>query len=105
MNVKIRPQKVSDAKRFFEILSNPNFTYFGANPQSVEDEVAFLKQSARKRRNKSAYNFAITLDDTLVGGGGIMINSTHPYLAEAGYFIDEAYWGRGIATEAMKLLE
>ena len=105
MNVKIRPQRVSDAQRFFEILSNPNFTYFGANPKSVEEEVAFLKQSIIKYKNKSHFNFSIILDGALVGGGGIMIRSHHPYLAEAGYFIDERYWGRGIATETLRLME
>jgi ribosomal-protein-alanine N-acetyltransferase len=105
MNVKIRPQRVSDAQRFFDILSNPHFTHFGANPKSVEEETEFLKLNTKKRRNKSAYNFSIMLDGKLVGGMGIMINSTHSYLADAGYFIDEKYWGRGIATKAMKLLE
>jgi len=105
VNVIMRPQQVSDAQRFFEILSNPNFTYFGANPKSTEEEIAFLKQNAKKHRDKSAYYFSVMLNGELVGGGGITINSTHPYLAEAGYFIDEEYWGRGIATKAMKLLE
>jgi len=105
MDVKIRPQRVSDAQCFFEILSNPNFTYFGANPQSVEEEIAFLKESVKKFKNKTHFNFSITLDEKLVGGMGIIINSLHPYLGDAGYFIDEHYWRRGIATEALRLLE
>ena len=105
MDIKIRPQHVSDAKRFFEILSNPNFTYFGANPKTVDDEIAFLKQNAIKRRNKSEFNFSIISGKEVVGGGGIMNRSNASYLGELGYFIDEKYWNRGFATKAVKQIE
>ena len=105
MNVKIRPQRVSDAQRFFEILSNPNFTYFGANPKSVEEEIAFLKRNATKRRNKTEYNFSIMKGKELVGGCGIMIRPNFPYIGEIGYFIDERFWSKGFATEALKQIE
>jgi hypothetical protein len=38
MKIELRPQRVYDAKRFFEILSNPNFIYFSAKPKSIEEE-------------------------------------------------------------------
>jgi hypothetical protein len=47
--VILRNQRVSDAKRFFEILSNPNFIYFPAKPRSIEDEKNFLKQAETKK--------------------------------------------------------
>ena len=105
MRIQLRPQRISDAKRFFEILSNAGFTYFPAKPCSIEEERAFLRQNSRKRKEKSEYNFSILYNGILVGATGARIEKTRPYIAEAGYFIGEAYWRRGIATAALKQLE
>ena len=105
MDIRIRPQRVSDANRFFEILSNPNFTYFGANPKTMDEEIAFLKKNAKKRRNGSEFNFSIMNGKEVVGGGGIMKRGNSPYLGELGYFIDEKYWNRGYATKAVIQIE
>ena len=105
MVIRIRPQRVSDAKRFFDILSNPNFVYFGANPKTVDEEIVFLRQNTRKRRNKSEFNFSIMNGKELVGGCGIMVRGNMSYLGEIGYFIDEKHWNRGYAAEAVKQIE
>jgi RimJ/RimL family protein N-acetyltransferase len=50
-------------------------------------------------------NFAIEVDGALAGGAGV-----HPHtgerhgVAEFGYWLARAYWGRGIATEAAQLV-
>ncbi|MBU0528893.1 GNAT family N-acetyltransferase [bacterium] len=41
----------------------------------------------------------------LIGGCGIAINQRRKYIGEIGYFIDEGYWGRGIASKAVTILE
>ena len=103
--VTLRNQRVSDAKRFFQILSNPNFIYFPAKPKSIEDEEIFLRQNKQKRKNKTEFNYAIIYKKTLVGAIGIRIDQFRPYIGELGYFVDEKYWGKGIASEAVKLAE
>jgi len=103
--VTLRNQRVSDAKRFFQILSNPNFIYFPAKPKSIEDEEIFLRQNKQKRKNKTEFNYAIIYKKTLVGAIGIRIDQFRPYIGELGYFVDEKYWGKGIALEAVKLAE
>lgn len=103
--VTLRNQRVSDAKRFFEILSNPNFIYFPAKPKSIEDEKTFLEQNKLKQKNKSEFNYAIIYKNNLVGAVGIRIDRFRPYMGELGYFVDEKYWGKGIAPEAVKLAE
>jgi ribosomal-protein-alanine N-acetyltransferase len=47
--------------------------------------------------------FAITIDKKLVGSIGI-VTKTDIYRKnfEIGYFLDEEFWGRGIATKAIK---
>jgi len=103
--VTIREQKVSDAPRFFEILSSPNFIHFSAKPKSLEEEIKFLEQNILKKENNQEYNFAILFNNILVGGIGLKIDQKRSYIAEAGYFIDENYWGNNIASSALKLLE
>ena len=47
-------------------------------------------------------NFAITVDDEAVGGIGFTIEPDVGYRsAEIGYWLGEAVWGRGIATNAL----
>lgn len=105
MNVEIRPTKLSDARRFWEILSNPNFTYFPVNVRSPEEEEEFLRQSEQRRKEGSEFNFAILCDGNLVGGVGVRINFHFPHIGEVGYFVDEAYWGMGIASAALRQME
>ncbi|MFM2358785.1 MAG: hypothetical protein RLY16_778 [Bacteroidota bacterium] len=48
-------------------------------------------------------NFAIDVDGVAVGGIGLIFNSDVYYKsAEIGYWLGEAYWGQGIATEAVR---
>lgn len=103
--ITIRYQKVSDAKRFYEILSNPNFIYFTSKPKSIEDEKKWLKGNRERRKNNFEWSYAILYGDKIVGAVGIKINSHRKYVGEIGYFLDEKYWGKGITTEAVKLAE
>jgi len=103
-HVKIRLQEISDAERFCEILNNDNFIYFPIRP-SIEEERSFLLQNHDKMKNNFEYNYGILFDERLIGGIGIKINQHNTYIGEIGYFIDEAYWKKGTATEAVKLIE
>jgi len=103
--IELRYQRVSDAKRFFEILNNPNFKYFKVCPKDIEAEKEFLRLNSEKRKNNIQYNYGIWFNDKLIGGCGININQFRTFIGEIGYFLDEEYWGRGIAVKAVKLLE
>ncbi len=103
--VQLRNQRLSDGRRFYEILNSPKFKYFAAKPKSVEDERKWLEGNAEKRKKNLEYNFSILYEGKLVGGGGIKINQHRTFIGEIGYFVDENYWGKGIATKAAKLME
>lgn len=50
-------------------------------------------------------NFAIGVGDEAVGGIGIALREdVFRRSAEIGYWLGEPYWGRGIATEALKAI-
>ena len=85
--IELRYQRVSDAKRFFKILNNPNFKYFKVCPKDIETEREFLKQNADKRKNNIQYNYGILFNGKLIGGCGININQFRTFIGEIGYFL------------------
>ncbi|MBI5580713.1 MAG: GNAT family N-acetyltransferase [Deltaproteobacteria bacterium] len=103
--VQIRPQRVSDARKFLEILLHPKFIYFPAKPKSVEQEKEFLRLNAEKRRKRVEFNFSVIMGGRLVGGIGIKVDQQRRYIGEIGYFIDHSCWGKGLATAAVRLAE
>lgn len=103
--INIRLQRVSDAKRFFEILRNPNFRHFGAHPPSIKAEEKWLHGNVKRMKNNTEWNYTITQGRSIVGAIGVKINYHLKHVGEIGYFVDEAFWGQGIATQAIKLIE
>jgi len=103
--VELRHQRVSDAKRFYEILNNPNFIFFMIRPGSIDTEKEFLRKNIQKIKKNIEHNYAILYNNKLIGGCGIKINQHRKFIGEIGYFIDEAYWNKGITTKAVQILE
>jgi ribosomal-protein-alanine N-acetyltransferase len=103
--VEIRYQRLKDAQRFFEILINPHFIYFGSKMKSVDEEKKWLAKNPARRKNNIEWNYTILYDGQAIGGIGFKINQFRKYIGEIGYFIDERYWGKGITTKAVKLIE
>ncbi len=103
--VELKTPRLSYAKRYLEILSNPNFIYFMDPPPTVEQEKDFLRKMAAERKDGISYVYSIFYGDKLVGGCGLHINQRRRYIGEIGYFIDEQYWGKGIAPKAVRKLE
>ncbi|MFA6194695.1 MAG: GNAT family N-acetyltransferase [Patescibacteria group bacterium] len=103
--IEIRYQRVGDAKRFFEIVTNPNFIYLDIKAKSLDDEIKWLKANPERRKNNKEWNYSILCGGKVVGAIGMRINQARKHIGEIGYFIDEKYWGQGIATRAVKLIE
>ncbi|MCP4178894.1 MAG: GNAT family N-acetyltransferase [bacterium] len=103
--IELRYQEISDAKRFYKILDNPKFIYLSAKPKSIKDEEEFLELNEQKRKDKKEFNYSIVYNNELIGAIGLMIDQKRNYIAELGYFVDEKYWNKGFASEAMLLIE
>ena len=71
-------------------------------PYERHDAEAWLKE-VRKMDPETA--FAIATAEELIGGIGLHLQSdVHRRSAEIGYWLAEAYWGRGIATHALQAM-
>ena len=56
-------------------------------------------------RESPPTNFALVVDGNAVGGIGLVFrNDINSCRAEIGYWLGEAYWGRGIVSEAVRAL-
>lgn len=73
------------------------------HPYTRADAQAFLA-SVQAETGQPA-NLAIEVEGEAVGGVGFSIGfDVERFSAEVGYWLGEAYWGRGIATEALVLM-
>jgi len=96
--------QVGDARRFLEILNHPEFVHFPSPPKTINGEKVFLRKCIEQRKQGKRFAYAILLNEKVIGSAGIYImNRSH--CAEIGYFVDATCWGRGIACEAVRLLE
>ena len=69
------------------------------HPYTKADGRAFIR-AVRKAQPET--NFAIAVDGAAVGGIGFLLQfDVDRVSAEIGYWVGEALWGRGIATDAL----
>jgi RimJ/RimL family protein N-acetyltransferase len=70
------------------------------HPYALADAVGFV-EAARARVPETF--FAITVDGEAIGGIGYTLHEdVERVSAEIGYWLGEPFWGRGIATEALR---
>ena len=106
MNCIIRKWKLTDAKDIAVVLSNQkihdNLRDGIPYPYSEQDGIDFIS-SMLSANEDEIFAFAITLDDRAIGSIGVYRQKNiHRQTAEMGYYLAEAYWGKGIMTDAVK---
>lgn len=103
---RLREWQRGDENALVEIADNPNVASYMADgfpsPYTKNDAVAWveLNESASEKTH-----FAIVVDDRIVGGIGFApLTAERRLVADIGYWLGEAYWGRGIGTAACEAL-
>ena len=72
------------------------------HPYTIDHARSFL---ARMAQQDPVTFFAIATPTEAIGGSGISINAdVHRLTAELGYWLAEPFWGKGLMTEAVRLL-
>lgn len=103
-NCSVRTYRLTDAESLALNANNraiwKNLRDGFPHPYSVENGRVFIERSLAM---KPETNFAICVDDQAVGGIGFVLHTDIERIsAEIGYWLGEAYWGRGIVSEALK---
>src|SRR5262249_6202442 len=102
----IRPWRASDEATLVMHANNYNvsrnmrdqFPY----PYTAEDAREWIRRAGEESPRT---NFAIEVDGEAVGGIGLSLNDDiHRCSAGIGYWLGEAFWGRGVVTEAVRAL-
>ena len=106
MICQIREWKLSDSADLASAISNPkvqeNLRDGLPYPYTEQDGIEYIQAMLSADRNET-FAFAITVDNKAIGSISVFRQGNiHRRTAELGYYISEAYWGRGIMTEAIK---
>src|SRR5437762_12425487 len=105
MKVVLREWKKSDAAALAKIANNKKIW------DNVRDRLPYpyTKKDAKewlaliKKQKQPVTTFCVEADGNLAGSIGFTIKEdVYRKNAEIGYFIGEEYWGKGIATEAIR---
>ena len=100
----LRPWRVEDEASLALHANNRNlsrnmrdiFPY----PYTAADAAEWIE---RVKDESPTQNFAIAVDGAGVGGISLMLRSdVYRQSAEVGYWLGEPFWGRGIASEALR---
>ncbi|MFC9127502.1 GNAT family N-acetyltransferase [Streptomyces sp. NPDC057099] len=101
MNVELRAVHDSDLPVFFRQMNDPEALHMAAfTPKDPADRDAFDAHWARIR-SSSAVIRTVLADGDVVGSTAVY---GEPGEREVTYWIDRAYWGKGLATDALRAL-
>jgi [ribosomal protein S5]-alanine N-acetyltransferase len=113
--VNLREILINDAQDITHLLMNYNVSkhlWEIPNPYSIDDALEFIKRANSDFNTLKALHFAIESKiiprsrNNLKFVGTISVKNIDLVnkKADLGYWIGEQYWGRGIATECLKLI-
>ena len=105
-NLKLRPFYDSDSNRLAELCNNKsiwdNLRDFIPFPYTEKDAIDFI---AFCQPENPESTFAIEYNGEFAGTIGLVLQKdVYRFSSEIGYWVGEPYWGKGIATEAVKLI-
>ena len=96
MNIRLREVEPGDLPLFFAHQQDPVAAALAAFPS--RDRAAFDQHWAKTLADPANLVRTVVVDGEVAGN---VCSFTRDGLREVGYWIDRAYWGRGIATVAL----
>ncbi len=100
--ISLRPVAAPDLDAIFDQMRDPESVRMAAfTAPDPSDREAFDAHMARVLSAPDTMNRAIELDGRFVGTVACFVMDG---MTEVTYWIDRAFWGRGVATQALRLL-
>ncbi len=100
LDIQLRPTEISDLENLFQFQLDKEGGYLAAfMPKDPTDKSAYIDKHTKLLNDPTVNNQTIILDNTIVGSIAKFIMEGD---AEITYWIDRKFWGRGIATKALK---
>jgi RimJ/RimL family protein N-acetyltransferase len=96
-DIRLREVIDDDLPLFFGSAQDPDAQRMAATP--VRDHEGFLAHWAKIRADTTTVIRTILCDGQVAGN---VLSFPRDGKREVGYWIDQAYWGRGVATEAVR---
>lgn len=108
MKCNLRKWRLSDARDLARLLSNRrilNNLRDGLPYPYTEQDAADYITAMLSAPESDTFAYAITAEDKVIGSiGAFRQSNIHARSAELGYYLGEAYWGRGLMTDAIRQL-
>ncbi|MDO0932098.1 GNAT family N-acetyltransferase [Streptomyces sp. DG2A-72] len=102
MNVELREVHDSDLPVFYRQMNDPEALWMAAfTPKDPADRDAFDAHWKRIRSSAGVLHRTVLADGDVVGHAAVY---GEPDEREVTYWVDRAYWGRGVATAALRVL-
>ena len=101
----LRKLVYSDRNDIFAYAQNPEIAkhLLWEPHQNISDTIEFLNIVYSAYNKNKAAPWGITLaDNKIIGTAGFVNWENNKNIAEIGYALSQEYWGKGIATEAVK---
>lgn len=103
--VTLREYTVDDAEAFHAFASHPLvFARVRDEQPPTLDEVRGFLAAQAAVEGGPRHELAVVVDGRLVGSIGLTVDPADATTAEIGYVIHPDWWGRGVATEAARLM-
>lgn len=103
----LRQFRLADAPDVLVFRGDPHVQRFnGPVYESLEEARASIRRAHEEYATRTGITWAVTFhgEDVALGGFAFHDWSHHHRRAEVGYDLARAYWGRGIASEALRAL-
>jgi len=103
----LRPFRKGDARAITENINNKKIyrnTLHIPYPYTLKDANEWLAKTLKeaKKKKPSKVNFAIDINGEVIGS--VSLEKIEGHKSEIGYWLAEKFWGRGITTEAVKMV-
>lgn len=104
----LRQITLEDAADYFALASSPAVTAQTTwdTHRTLEDSIHYIKKIQRRYEQKEEVHWGIALKATnrVIGRTGLIRIDPDHSKAELGYVLSDAYWNKGITTEATRAI-